>query len=83
MICAIYKSHKKFDAYLYVEPDQEFKRVPQTLLDMLGKLEFVMEVDLDKRDKLAQADLQQVKVALVEQGYYLQLPPKAYVSGSA
>ena len=83
MICAVYKSYKKLDAYLYVEPDQEFKRVPQTLLDMLGKLEFVMEVDLDKRDKLAQADLQQVKAALVEQGYYLQLPPKAYLSGSA
>ncbi|WP_455220920.1 YcgL domain-containing protein [Kaarinaea lacus] len=83
MICAVYKSHKKFDTYLYVEPDQGFKRVPQTLLDMLGKLEFVMDVDLDKRDKLAQADLQQVKAALIEQGYYLQLPPKAYLSGRA
>jgi hypothetical protein len=83
VICAVYKSHKKFDTYLYVEPDQEFERVPQTLLDMLGKLEFVMEVDLNKRDKLAQADLQQVKAALVEQGYYLQLPPKAYISSSA
>lgn len=71
------------DAYLFVEPDQEFKRVPQVLLDMLGRLEYVMEVDLDQRDKLAQADLQQVKTALSEQGYYLQLPPKAYVTGSA
>ena len=83
MICAVYKSQKKLDAYLFVEPDQEFKRVPQTLLDMLGRLEYVMEVDLDQRDKLAQADLQQVKTALSEQGYYLQLPPKAYVTGSA
>ncbi len=71
------------DTYLFVEPDQEFKRVPQVLLDMLGRLEYVMEVDLDQRDKLAQADLQQVKTALSEQGYYLQLPPKAYVTGSA
>lgn len=68
---------------MFVEPDQEFKRVPQVLLDMLGRLEYVMEVDLDQRDKLAQADLQQVKTALSEQGYYLQLPPKAYVTGSA
>jgi uncharacterized protein YcgL (UPF0745 family) len=83
VICAVYKSHKKPDTYLFVEPEQEFKRVPQVLLDMLGKLEYVMDVDLDKRDKLAQADLQQVKAALSEQGYYLQLPPKAYVSGSA
>ena len=83
MICAVYKSQKKLDAYLFVEPDQEFQRVPQALLDMLGRLEYVMEVDLDQRDKLAQADLQQVKTALSEQGYYLQLPPKAYVTGSA
>ncbi|WP_455196605.1 YcgL domain-containing protein [Kaarinaea lacus] len=83
MICAVYKSQKKMDTYLFVEPDQEFKRVPQVLLDMLGRLEYVMEVDLDQRDKLAQADLQQVKTALSEQGYYLQLPPKAYVTGSA
>jgi len=83
VICAVYKSHKKVDTYLYVEPDQEFERVPQALLDMLGKLEFVMDVDLEKRDRLAQADLQQVKAALVEQGYFLQLPPKAYISGSA
>ncbi|WP_455366709.1 YcgL domain-containing protein [Kaarinaea lacus] len=83
MICSVYKSLKKLDTYLYVEPGHDFKRVPQGLLDMLGKLEFVMEVDLEKRDKLAQADLQQVKAALNEQGYYLQLPPKAYVSGSA
>ena len=83
MICAVYKSQKKTDTYLFVEPDQEFKRVPQALLDMLGRLEYVMEVDLDQRDKLAQADLQQVKTALSEQGYYLQLPPKAYVTGSA
>ena len=83
MICAVYKSQKKLDAYLFVEPDQEFQRVPQALLDMLGRLEYVMEVDLDQRDKLAQADLEQVKNALSDQGYYLQLPPKAYVTGSA
>ena len=83
MICAVYKSQKKLDTYLFVEPDQEFQRVPQALLDMLGRLEYVMEVDLDQRDKLAQADLEQVKNALSDQGYYLQLPPKAYVTGSA
>ena len=83
MNCSVYKSLKKVDTYLYVEPGEDFKRVPPALLDMLGKLEFVMDVDLDKRDKLAHADLQQVKAALTEQGYYLQLPPKAYLSGSA
>ncbi|WP_455207798.1 YcgL domain-containing protein [Kaarinaea lacus] len=83
MQCAVYKSIKKSDTYLFVAPDEEFTRVPQSLLDMLGNLEFVMNLDLDKRDKLAQSDLKQVKIALQDHGYYLQLPPKAYVSGSA
>jgi len=30
---------------------------------------------LDGRKKLANADLEKVKQALVDQGYYLQIPP--------
>ncbi|MCI0507067.1 MAG: YcgL domain-containing protein [Gammaproteobacteria bacterium] len=83
MICAVYKSLKKPDTYLFVMPGQQLERAPQALLAMLGKLEYVMTVDLDKRDKLAQSDPQQVKTALLEQGYYLQLPPTVYAEGSA
>jgi uncharacterized protein YcgL (UPF0745 family) len=83
VICAVYKSVKKPDTYLFVMSGEEFERVPRALLAILGKLEFVMTVNLDKRDKLAQSDPQQVKTALLEQGYYLQLPPKAYSAGSA
>lgn len=81
--CAIYKSSKKPDTYLFVETQGEFDRVPKTLLDMLGQLEFVMTLDLDRRQKLAQADPRDVKKWILEQGYFLQLPPKAYVNGSA
>jgi uncharacterized protein YcgL (UPF0745 family) len=42
---------------------------------MLGKLEFVMEVDLAEREKLARIDSKQVRLQLEQQGYYLQLPP--------
>lgn len=83
MQCAVYKSNKKMDTYLFVEKEAEFERVPDSLLKMLGELEFVMSVDLDERDKLAQADPQQVKESLIDQGYFLQLPPSAYISGSA
>jgi uncharacterized protein len=77
--CVIYRSNKKIDTYLFIEKEGDFQRVPQTLIDMLGNLELVMSLDLDTRDKLAQADPDDVKAALHEQGYYLQLPPKAYV----
>jgi uncharacterized protein YcgL (UPF0745 family) len=33
-------------------------------------------LDLAKRDKLAGADIQKVKQALTEQGFYLQMPPQ-------
>ena len=81
MNCAIYKSNKKTDAYLFVEKQGDFGRVPEALLNMLGNLEFVMTLDLDQREKLAQSDPQEVRKWLLEQGYFLQLPPKAYLSG--
>ena len=83
MQCAIYRSNKKTDTYLFIEKQDDFERVPQSLLDMLGAIEFVMMLDLDEREKLAQADPVEVKKSLFNQGYFLQLPPKAYICGSA
>lgn len=34
-----------------------------------------MHLDLNAREKLAQADITQVKAKLAEQGYYVQAPP--------
>lgn len=76
--CAVYKSLKKSDSYLYVEKEGEFARVPAPLLQMLGRLEFVMTLDVAPRRKLANADAAQVCRQLREQGYYLQLPPKTF-----
>ena len=79
MLCTIYRSQKKFDSYLYIEKKDDLSRIPQQLIDMLGKLEFVLELDLAQRSTLAQADPATVSVALQQQGYYLQLPPKEYI----
>ena len=76
MHCAIYKGRRKRDAYLYIEREGEFARVPQALLDMLGELEWVMSLDLAQRRSLAQVDPEQVCMQLREQGYYLQMPPQ-------
>ena len=82
MQCIVYKSRKKSDTYIFVENENDFERVPDALRQMLGDLEMVMRVDLDQRDKLAQADPRQVKASLLEQGYFLQLPPTAYITGA-
>lgn len=73
--CFIYKSLRKADAYLYVAEADDFTAVPVILRDRLGRLEFVMELQLTPERKLARADAAQVIDALSGQGYYLQLPP--------
>ena len=75
MHCAIYKGPKKIDHYLYVERENDFSRVPEALLNMLGELQLVMTVELGPERKLAQADIEQVRAALRDQGYYFQMPP--------
>ena len=40
-----------------------------------GKPKLAMVLSLDKRDKLANADINKVKQGLSDNGYYLQIPP--------
>ncbi|EMH4162378.1 YcgL domain-containing protein [Pluralibacter gergoviae] len=75
MFCAIYRSSQRDQTYLYVEKKDDFSRVPEELLKSFGRPQFSMLLALDGRKTLANADLDKVKAALVEQGYYLQLPP--------
>ncbi len=74
-LCTVYRSLKKADTYLYVEKNGDFEKVPEQLKTLLGKLTLVMTLDLDKRTNLGQAELEKVKQELVENGFYLQLPP--------
>lgn len=75
MICAVYKSSRKADTYLFVEKRDNFEAVPEPLMQMFGAPKLVMMVPLNKRDALAMADINKVKSELAEKGYYLQLPP--------
>lgn len=77
MECAIYRSRKKGDTYLYIEKQDEFERVPESLHQMLGGLDFVMTLDLGPERRLANADVAEVRRQLKAEGWYLQLPPKA------
>jgi uncharacterized protein len=76
MLCAIYKGKKKTDHYLYVEKENDFSRVPEALLEILGSLQLVISLELSAQRKLAQADVNEVMQQLTEQGYYFQMPPK-------
>ena len=75
MLCAIYKSSKKAQTYLFVKQRDDFSDVPELLMTTFGTPALVTIVNLATRDKLAMADISKVKESLLEQGYYLQLPP--------
>ncbi|MCF7499753.1 MULTISPECIES: YcgL domain-containing protein [Pseudoalteromonas] len=75
MLTAVYKSKKKADTYLFVEKRDDFTRVPEPLMDTFGQPQYVMIINLASREKLGLADLETVKQALIDQGFYLQLPP--------
>ncbi|VAW90448.1 Protein YcgL [hydrothermal vent metagenome] len=80
MNCAVYKSEKKSDYYVYLkrvdEEAVDFSCIPEALDKLLGNLEFVMDLELSEARKLAQADVTEVIASLREEGFYLQTPPK-------
>ena len=66
---------RRDQTYLYVEKKDDFSRVPEELMKGFGQPQLAMILPLDGRKKLVNADIEKVKQALTEQGYYLQLPP--------
>ncbi len=75
MLCAIYKSAKKAQTYLFVNKRDDFSDVPEGLMATFGTPTLVTLVNLATKDKLAMADIEKVKENLSNKGYYLQLPP--------
>ncbi|MDH2925509.1 hypothetical protein EV693_10548 [Nicoletella semolina] len=75
MLCAIYKSPKKSEMYLYIEKRDEFSVVPEALLQQFGKPELVMLFNLVGEKQLQRVGNQEVIRAIQEQGFYLQMPP--------
>ncbi len=78
----IYKGVRKQNTYLYLTAKDNFERVPQALLQLLGELVFVLDITLTKERHLHHAEVEEVMRQLDIAGYYLQLPPGDYVSKS-
>jgi uncharacterized protein len=75
MLCAIYKSSKKDQTYLFIAKRDDFSSVPEPLMTSFGKPELSMMIQLKADTRLAVSDPQKIMAALQNQGYYLQLPP--------
>ncbi len=75
MKCVVYKGARKSGAYLFVKCDSDISQVPPDLLETLGTLEKVMNLELSPDQTLARADPDTVRQQLRDKGFYLQLPP--------
>lgn len=75
VLCDIYKSRKKDDAYLYVSRKDGLEKVPEELYEIFGKPELALTMMLSPERKLARADAEKVLAGIEEKGYYLQMPP--------
>ncbi|MDO4895577.1 YcgL domain-containing protein [Moraxella sp.] len=93
MHCDVYKFPKNEDWYVYIArpnyPDDTdtltdwLGVLPSPLRAKLGLGQFVMHLDLASRDKLARADINEVRAKLAEQGYYVQAPPADILAAQA
>lgn len=80
MQCFIYRSSKKTDTYIYLSDEDKKNNLPDGLDKLLGRLEFVMELDLEKIKRLQNADIEEVRLNLNDAGFYIQLPRELHVS---
>lgn len=71
----VYKSLKKADTYVYLAGREDFARLPEPLRTQLGRLQFVLELDLGPRRTLAQEDPAVVMENLATRGFHIQFPP--------
>lgn len=76
MQCAIYKSLRKQDTYLYLAAKDDFSRLPEALLKLIGPPVHVMDLELHPERRLAQEDIAEVLRNLAERGWHLQMPRK-------
>ncbi len=72
--CYIYRCSAKPDMYIYLAEKDQFDKIPDQLYSKLGRIDFAMELELNKDKKLVKEDTAQVMENLKTQGFHLQMP---------
>jgi uncharacterized protein len=75
MQCFVYKSSKKSELYVFLGRRDDFSVLPETLLENVGNLIFVMNLELNSHRKLARVDVLEVMNHIQSKGYFIQWPP--------
>lgn len=76
MLCAIYRSPRRADTYLYMPHPADFTKIPEPLQKSFGQPIHVMTMALTPERQLARLTVEELTEHLNEAGFYLQIPPK-------
>ena len=71
----VYKGTRRADVYLFVASPDTLDELPPGLLETMGELTLVMEVDLYEGRPMAREDATTVMAGIRDHGFHLQLPP--------
>lgn len=77
--CRVYRAKRQPDLYVYLRNDLEPTDLPETLRARTGPLIEVMPLRIHAERKLARVDVQSVISALLQTGWFIQLPPGGLV----
>ncbi|MBD8525814.1 YcgL domain-containing protein [Pseudomarimonas arenosa] len=76
MHCYVYKSLRRAETYVYLAERDAFHKLPAALREPLGRLQFVLEIELTAQRKLARENPEVVRGNLLTHGVHVQFPPK-------
>ena len=74
-VVSVYKTKRKEGLFLYIDKLQGIGVIPESLKQLMGNPEHVMDLLLTPERKLANAETSEVLSKIRRQGYYLQMPP--------
>jgi len=75
MLAYVYKSLRKPGTYVYLAERDGFTLLPEPLHSQMGRLQFVLEIDLAPNRRLASEDPEVVCANLAGRGFHIQFPP--------
>lgn len=78
--CAVYRSLKKDEMYVFIPTKRPLSDLPDELLKMLGQAEMVMTLTLTPEKKMARGNATIIMQSIEKQGFHLQMPKNPHIN---
>ena len=78
--CAVYKSIKKDDTYVFIPTTTPLSELPEELMKILGQAEMVMTLNLTPEKKMARGTASEIIKSINKQGFHLQMPENPHLN---